>query len=68
MTTVTLKTKIDGVEYNVHLVSNRGVWVRVVRVKDDGSTVDAFLSSRQWKKEAQVKRRFEKEIAAHIAS
>ena len=61
----TLTTKIEGVEYKCILADNGAAWIRVVRVKADGSKEDAFLSNRQWKKEETVKRRFAKEIAAH---
>ncbi len=66
--TTTLTTQIEGVEYKCHLVDGGAVWVRMVRVKGDGTTEDAFLSTRQWKKEAAVKSRFAKEIAAHTGA
>ena len=66
-----LKTTIEGTEYKVILTAigeRKIVWVRQVRVLEDGSTVDAFMSARQYKKEAQVRGRFVKEIKEHLAA
>ena len=60
-----ITTTIDGKKYRVDFVDicgARNVWVRSVRVLDDGSEVVAFLSARQWKAEARAKTRFAKEI------
>ncbi len=72
MTKQTLTTKMNGKTYNVYLVGQTlgrpVIWVRVERELADGTTVEAFLSHRQRKAEAQVRSRFAKEINAHIAS
>lgn len=68
--TTTHRTNIDGKTYTVRLGDMAGkpfVWVRSVRVQEDGTEVEAFLSNRQWKAEARAKSRFAKEINEHLA-
>lgn len=63
-------TVIDGKKYVVVLGDMGGkpfVWVRSVRVQEDGTEVEAFLSNRQWKAENRAKTRFAKEINEHLA-
>jgi len=65
-----LRTTIQGVNYKVQLnevAGRRIVSVRMERKRDDGTTVWAFLSSRQASKENQVKRVFAREINAFMA-
>ncbi|WP_089177222.1 hypothetical protein [Bosea sp. AS-1] len=71
----THRTTIDGKDYKVILTSMPDaegkeraiVWVRSIRKLEDGSEVDAFLSTRQWKAENRAKSRFAKEINEHLA-
>ena len=60
-----LTTKMEGTDYVVRLIDGGAVWVRMIRVNADGTKEEAFLSNRQWRKEAAVKARFAKEIAEH---
>ncbi len=62
-----LRTKIEGVEYQVALTElpngTRRAQVFVVRKQEDGSEVIALLSVRQRVAEAKAKNKFAKEIA-----
>ena len=62
-------TIIDGKKYRLDLTmidGKKSVWVRSVRVQEDGTEVTAFLSNRQWKAESRAKTRFAKEIAEFL--
>lgn len=65
MIIATHRTTIDGKEYKLILATINGgktYYVRNIRKMSDGSEVEAFLSSRQWKAENRVKSHFAKEI------
>lgn len=63
-------TTVGDKKYVVILAEVLGrpvVWPRVVRKQADGTEVEAFMSARQHKAEAMIRRRFAKEINEHLA-
>lgn len=66
-----LRTNIDGKEYKVfltHMNDKPIVFVRVVRVLENGERVDAFLSARQHKAENRARSTFANEIKEHMGT
>lgn len=67
-------TMIEGKKYVVILCDSldrfgkKDYYVRSVRVQEDGTEVEAFLSSRQQAAEQRAERAFAKEIKAHRAA